>query len=260
MNGKQIITFFLAAVLCLGLLPACGSTQPAQTPAGITATTTAATEAPTTVPETTAPEVTEATQPEATEPKNDAELLKENQKKINTFLSNFAEQSLGEYPTTDLALLDFGYMYCKINATSKLHVDMDRECYYVKKKDMDTILRDFFGKEIKPNSDYEVLSGNGWDQITFNKDRYEFPLADGLLTEYVAIVDSMKDNGNGTYTAEFDVYYMEGDISNVYYSYTAAKAAKSDDLSWEYSGKAIVKDHTRSNGKESYLLIKYMLD
>jgi len=272
MNGKRIITLALIFALCISLLPGCAFLPsfdlrqlffPAQDEE-VTAETAEAQNQATTAPETTPAETTpatepteatEATEPPATEPQNDPNLLKENQKKINTFLSNFAEQSLNEYPTSDITLLHFVCGYCKVNANSKLHVDEDRECYYVKKKDADAILKDLIGRTVTIADDDQALSGqNG---VIYYKDRYEYPLADGEMMDYVAIVDRMVKNADGTYTVDFDVYFMEGDISNVYYSYSAAKAAKSSDLSWEYSGGAIVKDHVRANGKVSYLLIEY---
>lgn len=274
MNIKKMLCLILATVLCIGVLSGCGELEnmipgfgrqdpslldrPPET-AGLpdqTPPTMAPTEA-VEVPVATEPASTEPapTEPKPTEAPKPANLLKANQKKINVFLSNFAEQGFGNYPDSDVALLTFGYLYYKYNVDSKLHVDEDAECYYVKKKDMDTVLKDFFGKTITPD-DYEEFIGAYHDDVIFDNDRYEFPLADGVLADYVAVASSMVDNGDGTYTVEFDVYFAEDGLKNSYYEYNAEKAASSSKLSWEYSGKAVVREHTRSTGKESYRLIR----
>ena len=274
MYGKRIICLFLAALLAVGTLSGCAELgkmipgmgdpalldRPPETTGDSVASATEPVAPQTTLPVETAAAVTEPapTQPKATEPKateapKTTSYLKKNQKQINVFLSNFAEQGFGNYPATDDALLEFGYLYYKYNVESKLHVDDAAECYYVKKKDMDTVLKDFFGKTIIPDGNYEKFS----EYVVFDNNRYEFPLADGVLIDYVAVANSIVNNGDGTYTVEFDVYFAKDGLKSSYYELSAEKAASSSKLSWEYSGKATVREHTRSTGKESYRLIKY---
>ena len=254
MRAKQILTLVLTLVLCIGLLPACGGTEsPAQT--------TAATAAPTEVEiqATTAPETTPVETTEATEPAEDVDLLAENQRKINLFLSNFAETYFEEYPCSEYDMLMFGFIHSKINSSKTLKYDDYVE--YINKKDMDTVLKDYFDKTIKPDEEGELFCADedmDW-YVTFDGRRYEIDAADGECYDYIAVAKSMVDNGDGTYKVEFDVYYAEDGVKSSYYDYTLAQAAKSSKLERTKRGTAIVKEHTRSNGKESYALIKYTL-
>ena len=255
MRVKQILTFALVLVMCLGLLPACGV---AESPAQTTAPATPETQA-TTTPETTPTETTVAT--EATEPVEDANLLADNQRKVNLFLSNFAETYFEEYPCNEYRMLMFGYTHCLLNSSKKIKYDELDEWEYITKKDMDTVLKDYFDTTVKPKDSYVVYyDGKDVDyDVTFIDDQYVYIPADGESYDYMAVAKAMADNGDGTYTVSFDVYYAEGGLKSSYYDFTAEQATKSSKLERTESGTAVIKDHTRSNGKESYALIKYTL-
>lgn len=253
MRVKQILTLVLALVLCIGLLAACGATEAPAQP-----TVPATTEAQaTTMPETVPPETAETA--EATEPAENVDLLEENQRKINLFLSNFAETYFEEYPCSEYDMLMFGFIHSKINSSKTLKYDDYVEC--INKKDMDTVLKDYFDKTIKPDEEGELFCADedmDW-YVTFDGSRYEIDAADGESYDYMAVAKSMVDNGDGTYKVEFDIYYAEDGLKSSYYDFNLAQAAKSSKLERTKRGTAIVKEHTRSNGKESYALIKYTL-
>lgn len=226
------------------------ATTPATTPTGATEPTEAPTAAPTEAP-TTAP--TEA--PTVPAQGNVIPLTDTIRQRINVFLSNFSEQGFDHYPADNYNLLQFGYMYCKINRSEKLGTT--DSTYYVKKTDMDTFLKDFFGKTA-PGQGYD---GYGpYDSIIFENNAYHFPAADGECVDYLSIVSEMTKNSNGTYDVEFDIYLAEEGTQSSYYKLTAEQAAKSGKLQWCGSGSAIVRDYTRSTGKVSYQLIRYELD
>ena len=261
MRAKQILTLVLSLVLCISLLPACGGTEsPTQTTAA-TQTPTEATTQATTAPETAPPETIPPETTEATEPAENVNLLAENQRKINLFLSNFAEAYFQEYPCNEYNMLYFGYTHSVINNPKKVKYDADEDCDYIKKKDMDTVLKDYFDKTVKPKDNYVVYyDDNSVDfDVTFVDDRYQYWVADGESYDYMAVAKAMIDNGDGTYTVSFEIYNATNGLKSSYYDFTAEQAAKSSKLKRTERGTAVVKEHTRSNGKKSYALIKYTL-
>lgn len=178
--------------------------------------------------------------------------------KINVFLSNFSEQRFKAYPCSDYDLLMFGYSFAKVNNRDMLgNTSTD---YYINKTDMDYILNRFFGGTVYV-TDGTVLDERNYP-ITYQNGAYYWPAADGASYSYCSIATSMVKNGNGTYTVTFDIYehvYPHESMS-AYYSYTAAQAAASGDLIKNGSGTAVVRDHIRDGGIETYQLISYSLN
>lgn len=215
-----------------------------------TATTQAATEAATeaTTEPTTEPASTQSS------PTPDAET----QRKVNLFLSNFAEQSFPGYPADDYTLLDFGYNFCKINKREFLRLEGDY--YRVSIAHMDTVLMDYFGKTVSPSGNNAAYpSGQPGYEVTFKNSEYLFPAADGELVDYIAVASSIKANGDGTYSVEFDIYAAYEGIENSYYSLDASEASRNSKLELLRSGSAVIKPHTRSTGVASYILLRYTL-
>ena len=174
---------------------------------------------------------------------------KNQRRKINIFLSNFAEQSFECYPAEDANLLDFVYIYCKINRNKALL--NNSESYYVTQATVDDILTRFFGKTINPGTDYKVYSSD----LTYQDGNYYWPLADGEMYDYVAIATDMRKNPNGTYTVQFDIYeaFEVSSLKDCYYM-SPADAAANSKMHKIASGQAVVKDYAP---KDSYQLISY---
>lgn len=278
MTIKRTVCFILAIVLCAGVLAGCADLEsmipgmgrldpalldrapetagaPDNTPATAAPTVPASTMPAETEPNATEPAPTEPAPTEAAKPAN---LLKQNQKKINVFLSNFAEAYFEEFPASDYDMLQFVYIYCMINNDKKIKYDDDVD--YIVKKDVDTIIKDFFGKKITPDEEGEWFYDDYPEfGVMFDGKRYEFEPGGGENYDRMAVAKSMIDNGDGTYTVEFDIYYAENGLKSSYYEYTAAKAADSSKLERVARGTAVVREYTRSTGKESYQLIKYTL-
>ena len=206
--------------------------------------------------ETQAPAIEET---QAPAPRN---MLKEEgiQKRINLFLSNFAEQNFRGYPAGEYKMLTFAYIYSKINSNGLITYSNGDAC--ISKSDMDAVLMQYFGRSIEP---FENASfGDGYGSFVYYRNgQYIFTPGDGEFYGYVAVVTSMTDNGDGTYSVQFniysvaeDVYFNNGSMSH-YYGMSAAEAAADSTLTLYSSGQATVKDYTRANGVQSYHLVWY---
>ena len=178
------------------------------------------------------------------------------QKRINLFLSNFAEIHCKAYPTTDYQKLNFVILHSKVNNRSI--VKNDENNYFISKTDVNNTLKNFLGKSVNPSEGQEFrhpTSTSPYDVITYRNGNFYYPLADGVLTDYVAVATFMHKNPDGTYYVEYDVYYVPMGNLDDYYGMDAAGAENDGNISFEYSACAIVKDYTRDNGKQSYQLV-----
>lgn len=177
------------------------------------------------------------------------------QYKINLFLSNFAETHFREYPCSEYSMLCYALNHNKVNNSGK--ITSTREYYCMEKSDVNSVLTMYFGKMIDPTS-YQVYyydSQNSSASVIFDGSKFCYPLADGILADFVAVADYMHKNPDGTYYVSYTVYHaLYGDMSN-YYSASAQAAQNSSYLDYYYSGEAVVKDYTRVTEAESYQLI-----
>lgn len=190
--------------------------------------------------------------------------LEEVQRRINVFLSNFAEASFQSYPCSKYEMLSFAYTHARINEDGEVRFGNSE--YYISDTDTNNILNKYFGVSYEENGapdTVEYTDQYGTQHIRYDGSYYYFPAADGGFYGYVAIAKEMRKNSDGSYTVKFDVYSLaalwEDEASN-YYDYTATQASTSDALEFCYSGTAKVKDHTRSDGTQSYLLTAFSRD
>ena len=206
-----------------------------------------------TIPPIEVPTEAEPSVPTTQATETDANLItgfnKNQRRKINIFLSNFAEQGFACYPADDAELLNFVYIYCKINRNKALL--SNTESYYVTQATVDDILTRFFGKTVNPGTDYKVYSS----ELTYQDGNYYWPLADGVMYDYVAIATDMRKNANGTYTVQFDIYeaFEVSSLKDCSYMSTA-EAAGNSKMHKIASGQAVVKDYAP---KDSYQIISY---
>ncbi|MCR5673722.1 MAG: hypothetical protein K6F87_08435 [Lachnospiraceae bacterium] len=188
------------------------------------------------------------------------ELTKDMQKKLNVFVSNFAEQGMEsfDYGHPDLEKVTrFAYMWSKINKQSNIKVEGNYYCIsfdLIKK-----IAEKYFALTVTEDE----LNGISWDEENygaFRNGKFYAPLADGETYTTLAIVSGANDFGSDTMRVEFSVYDLDLDIyfestegiSKKYYSMSASEAVKSSDLTKVGSGYAIV----RKDG-DSYKLMYY---
>lgn len=213
---------------------------------------------PTEPPATEPPTEPVATQPPA--PQSTPVSLSGIQRRINVFLSNFSETFFDSYPCTKYEMVSFAYSHARINNDGKVYYDSWE--YYISETDVNNILNKYFGITYPQNGAEDVLSYTtqyGTQTIRYDGDYYYFPAADGGFNGYLSIATEMMRNSDGTYTVKYDVYSlaeMWEDDTNNYYNYTAQQARNSIKLDYCYSGVAIVKDYTRSDGNQSYHLLE----
>lgn len=187
------------------------------------------------------------------EPKgaNIIKLDREDQYKLNLFISNFAEQGFRFYDEEEkidiAALTDFAYMWTKINKYRD--IEMEGSYYKVSIDKVKSIVDKYFGIRL---SDDE-LYGYDWSKSehdTFCKGGYYYvPAADGETYTGLAIVEQAEDMGDGTlwlyfttFNLDLDVYWDSDDgISKKYYSMSFSEALNSKDLETGYGGMAIVR-------------------
>ena len=182
------------------------------------------------------------------------------QRRINVFLSNFAEVSFEAYPCNKYDMVSFAYAHARINKDGTIHYgNME---YYISERDVNNILYKYFGISYAENGTPGYIHYNNQHDISsirYDGDYYYFAAADGGFFGYVAIANGMTRNSDNTYTVTFDVYSLVelwDDLPSNYYNYSAEQARYSPMLDYCYSGTAIVKDHTRSDGVQSYHLIE----
>ncbi|MCR5233924.1 MAG: hypothetical protein K6E53_08455 [Lachnospiraceae bacterium] len=187
-------------------------------------------------------------------------MTKDMQKKLNLFISNFAEQGFGpydygHYDVEDVA--NFAYMWAKINKQDYIEIDQKYEKYKISFANIQKIVDRYFGLKLRED---ELISHSWTDDYRgYYKDGYLFmPLADGETYTGFAVVDSASDFGNGTMRLEFTVYevdldlYFDQGIPNRFYTFNTDDAKRSLDITEERKGYAIV----RQNG-DSYKLQFY---
>lgn len=174
---------------------------------------------------------------------------------INLFMSNFAETHFREYPCSEYSMLCYALNHNKVNNSDK--ITSTREYYCMEKSDVNSVLTMYFGKTINPTSYQEYYYDSQYpnDKVIFDGSKFCYPLADGVLSDFVAVADYMHKNPDGTYYVSFAVYHATYGAMSNYYGASAQAAQNSSYLDYWYSGEAVVRDYTRVNGVESYQLI-----
>ena len=191
------------------------------------------------------------------------------QKEINIFLSNFAEQ--GFYWNTNFSVYDyefdrlvhFAYIHTKVNAWEKMSVEMQGEnSYYVMSLDrFNDVMKRFFGLEFTEQNVKDSYSGGQHE--FFNNKKFYFEAADGEQYVEFAVADAMYEL-DGSYMVDFSVYEIRdfweyddyGVVLDEGYKMRPEKAANDSRLEKIGSGQAIVTPY-KYNNRDSYHLEKY---
>ncbi|MCR5302571.1 MAG: hypothetical protein K6E49_09065 [Lachnospiraceae bacterium] len=174
------------------------------------------------------------------------------QKKLNVFLSNFAEQSMpyfdyGRPDTGDLA--DFAYRWTYINKWTDLDITTDG--YYTLSLDK---VKNVVNKYMDIDLTDDDLNSYTWPNVYqgfVSNGKYCVPAADGESYEKLAVVTSLSEEGADNYRAQFDIYDLNQDYFSdnedadlgpeEFYSYNAAEAASEPKLIKNGSGYAVIK-------------------
>lgn len=229
------------------------------TPAPATpAPPTEAPQTPTPAPAT-APPATEA--PSAGAVKLDADL----QYRINIFLSNFSEQGVLSFNSSNAAddfLIRFVRLYYKINHHDLITYENGEECLSLDTANL--YLNRFFGRTIEPVNGQEFMI-DAWHSFRFENGAFRFEAADGESHNGFTVVYGMTKNADGTYTVQFQNYeldldeYWDKGMENSLYQLDNDGVA---DLVWAgratpvQGGTAVVRDYS-FNGRATFQILSY---
>ena len=181
------------------------------------------------------------------------------QKRINTFLSNFAEAYMFEYPCDEYEMLQFAYIHAMLNNDGGIYQGSQRA--YMLGTDVNSILYKYFGQTLPhPNFSvryYENYDENSRNYVDYDGENYYFENGAGESYSIVAIASKMVNHGN-SYTVEYSVFMHDAIDADMkpYYEMSYDQAMRDPSLTLLYSGTAEVKDYQRGDGKWSYHLIE----
>ena len=181
------------------------------------------------------------------------------QKRLNTFLSNFAEAYMFEYPCDEYEMLQFAYIHAMLNNDGGIYQGSQRA--YMLGTDVNSILYKYFGQTLPhPNFSvryYENYDENSRNYIDYDGENYYFENGAGESYAIVAIASKMVNHGN-SYTVEYSVFMHDAIDADMkpYYEMSYDQAMRDPSLTLLYSGTAEVKDYQRGDGKWSYHLIE----
>lgn len=174
----------------------------------------------------------------------------EKQKKMNTFLSNFSETRLYNYDKNYINqedMISFAFEHNSINANK--NVFMENGQMGISAEKVNSTLDKYMGIKIP-------LQGAGdW---SYNNGFFYTGIADGECCDYFSVATKMINNGDGTYTVNFNTYYAEfesQEVTKSHYTYTNDTARNDPSCEFVKSGTAIVKDKVYNN-KNTWELIR----
>ena len=191
------------------------------------------------------------------------------QYKLNLFLSNFSESFFGNweagndrYASFDRIMFIFSWYNLNKNDQLKFSEDYDAMLSY---EQVNERHQRFFGESLSKPSDGARFTNEYGERIYFQDGYFMTPWGAGESHADFTVARSITDNGDGTYTVEFDVYTAEdfnsgGDrlTDESYYRITPDNV-KTRNVSFRYSGRAIVVPY-KSGSVDSYQLRAYFRD
>lgn len=272
----KLITISAGTCLILGSLAGCKS---AEEPEATAAASEAQEESET---ETEAPQASVATSdtedPAESDPSDDfviepeyIELGSEEQKYVNTYITNFVEQYFFDFDSdsaTAEQLLDFVHIHLKINAYDQISYetkgDITFETFTV--SEATKVVSKYFSLYFTED-DCKALPAppeTYGDQPAgpfYEDGKIWYEAADGESYNLIGIVDSVLNNTDGTLTLEFTIYSIDYEVYNeldmdgiaAYYSMTPEQAAADSTLTRVKTGTAVVTNAQSGD----YLLISY---
>lgn len=167
------------------------------------------------------------------------------QEAINRFLSNFCEQYFGDFYDSnynDAQLIDFTWTWTQLNRPEDMTYSEGYQC--LPATNVADIISRYFGLNVTHQST---------DWITYSNKQYSAGASNPPTETEIAIVDSVNNNGDDTYTVDFTRYSCNGSPENIFYSYDSYTAKNSQSLQHSGTGRAVIKP----NGKSGFTLIEY---
>ncbi len=163
-------------------------------------------------------------------------ITKDMQKKLNIFISNFAEQGMGNYDYGKEDMLQYGYFAYKWSCLNHYSdVKAEDGYYYVSFETVQKVVEKYFGRKLN-KAELEACTDTDIHHGFIKNGGYYMPAADGEAHTGFAVVTSMEDTGSDIYRMEFtifdldlDAYYDNGEmIPARYYELGAANTDRSD--------------------------------
>ena len=186
--------------------------------------------------------------------------------RINIFLSNFSEQGVQSFnvaTVSDDYLLHFLEIYCKINHRNQISYIGGEECLSL--ADANNYMNRFFARSVSPYEGETYLL-DAWHNFRYSSGYFRFPAADGESYNYFTIVYDMTNNGDGTYTVQFQNYELNleeyWNTPGVDYSFYWLNNDQVAQLVWSgrampvEGGTAVVRDYVY-NGSTTYQILSY---
>lgn len=172
-------------------------------------------------------------------------LSQSDKKALNTFLSNFSEAGMkrynSNYPDPD-ALLWFAYIHNEINNAGSTTYSGGK--MGLSASQVDSTISKYFGISLPKKSSAK------WQ---YDGSYYWTDGASGEGHAYFSIAKNLYDNGDGTYTADFNTYmlgYGDEEVRSSYYAYNISQAESDSFCSRTDAGTATMK----KNGSQWQLL------
>lgn len=213
-------------------------------------------------------------------------ISKDEQYKLNIFLSNFSEQWFHESyiwdeqrqegilvsdkfesQTGDVdEIVDFAWLYAELNMNVVEEVPYGDRWYFG--IDIDTIIsvsQRFFGRSIDPADIQTGEMDKYGDYNTIVIDgKLCHPIAAGETYNHMTVAQKLYDLGNGTMRVDFSIYEVTdsgiGTIADRSVYYLSPEEANSRrNFDYRRGGVAVVKPYTADNGKDTYQLVSYEL-
>lgn len=194
----------------------------------------------------------------------------ESQTNANTFISNFTEVYFENYDKETAGVdryLDFVFIHFKINASSKIATEKKGDISYetFKVEDARNSIGKYFSYLLK-DEDCQKLSappstyGDQPSGPYYADGKIWYQLGGGDTYNLIGIVNSAKNNGDGTLTLNFTIYQIDLNTFEKldsaglkeYYKLTPEKAAANKTLTKVKTGTAKV-----GVGQTSYYMLSY---
>jgi len=169
--------------------------------------------------------------------------------KLNTFISNFAEIEFPDYDSNNYEesqLINFLILHNYANNNGNIEVSKNHNIKLYANIVQKNTAR-FFNKSVNmidtdiveyDNSDnafysttYKLNSNNQYSKLSYN--------------EYysLAVIDSMYEQEDGTYSLEFTIYKSDLKLNKSFYSYSSNDALNNNNLSVIRHGEAVICDY-----------------
>lgn len=178
-------------------------------------------------------------------------MSKDEKVELNKFLSNFAEALCDVSVNYDAdSKISFAFHHAFINEPTDSVVYVG-DMMGIKAEMVDAILNRFFGESVP----HESTDGGYW---TYEDGCFLIPAASGESYAYFAIATGMTDNGDGTYTVEFNEYFdSEAWEYPVSEWYSLDEETATDEYELVVRHRATVRPKTVNN-EETYEMVEFM--